>query len=158
MDLQLKDKVTLITGPAKGMGAAITLAFAREGADVLIAYLDQDDDAADTVRLVEDAGCRAVAVAGGKGHDRGEIAAGTVAPDEKPRCIEPETSRICGNPSRGRGRVLDRGRKLVFGRQPVVDRDHWHVQPTWLWYRERHDKLTTSIQPAWKVIKSLKLN
>jgi NAD(P)-dependent dehydrogenase (short-subunit alcohol dehydrogenase family) len=36
MDLQLKNKVVLITGPAKGMGAAITLGFAREGADLVL--------------------------------------------------------------------------------------------------------------------------
>ena len=40
MDLQLKDKVTLITGPAKGMGAAITLAFAREGVKLVLAGRD----------------------------------------------------------------------------------------------------------------------
>ena len=40
MDLQLKDKVTLITGPAKGMGRAVTLAFAREGATLVLAGRD----------------------------------------------------------------------------------------------------------------------
>jgi 3-oxoacyl-[acyl-carrier protein] reductase len=40
MDLQLKDKVILITGPAKGMGAAVTLAFAREGARLVLAGRD----------------------------------------------------------------------------------------------------------------------
>ena len=40
MDLQLKDKVTLITGPAKGMGRAVTLAFAKEGAKLVLAGRD----------------------------------------------------------------------------------------------------------------------
>ena len=42
MDLQLKGKVALITGPAKGMGAAITLAFAREGCDPILVGRDTD--------------------------------------------------------------------------------------------------------------------
>lgn len=40
MNLQLKDKVTVITGPAKGMGRAVTLAFAREGATLVLAGRD----------------------------------------------------------------------------------------------------------------------
>lgn len=40
MDLQLKDKVTVITGPAKGMGRAVSLAFAREGAVLVLAGRD----------------------------------------------------------------------------------------------------------------------
>ena len=42
MNLQLKDKVTVITGPAKGMGRAVTLAFAQEGAKLVLAGRDID--------------------------------------------------------------------------------------------------------------------
>src|SRR3954451_6222239 len=61
---QLKDKVALITGADSGIGRAVALAFAREGADVVGSYLEEDDDAAETRALVEDAGRRAVMVAG----------------------------------------------------------------------------------------------
>ena len=54
----------LITGGDSGIGRAVAIAFAREGADVLIAYHSQGDDAADTVRLIEEDGRRAIAVAG----------------------------------------------------------------------------------------------
>ena len=48
----------VITGGDSGIGRAVAIAFAREGADVLIVYRDEADDAADTVRLVEEAGRR----------------------------------------------------------------------------------------------------
>jgi NAD(P)-dependent dehydrogenase (short-subunit alcohol dehydrogenase family) len=54
----------VITGADSGIGKAVAIAFAREGADVLISYLDEDEDAQDTARLVEEAGRKAVLVAG----------------------------------------------------------------------------------------------
>jgi NAD(P)-dependent dehydrogenase (short-subunit alcohol dehydrogenase family) len=67
---RLKDKVALITGADSGIGRAVAIAFAREGADVLCSYWTEDDDAAETKRLVEEAGRRCVTVAGDVG-DRG---------------------------------------------------------------------------------------
>ena len=60
---RLLDQVAVITGGDSGIGRAVALAFAREGADVVIAYLEgEDDDARETARIVEDAGRRAVLV------------------------------------------------------------------------------------------------
>jgi NAD(P)-dependent dehydrogenase (short-subunit alcohol dehydrogenase family) len=61
---RLKDKKTIITGGDSGIGRAVAIAFAREGADVLIAYLNEDDDARDTARLIEQAGRKAVLAPG----------------------------------------------------------------------------------------------
>jgi NAD(P)-dependent dehydrogenase (short-subunit alcohol dehydrogenase family) len=61
---RLTDKVAVITGGDSGIGRAVALAFAREGADVVISYLDEHDDAAETRRLVEAAGRTAVLVPG----------------------------------------------------------------------------------------------
>ncbi|WP_313172676.1 glucose 1-dehydrogenase [Massilia oculi] len=61
---RLQDKATVITGGDSGIGRAVALAFAREGADVLISYLDEHDDAKETARLVEEDGRRAVLVPG----------------------------------------------------------------------------------------------
>jgi NAD(P)-dependent dehydrogenase (short-subunit alcohol dehydrogenase family) len=61
---RLRDRAAIVTGSDSGIGRAVALAFAREGADVLVSYLSEHEDAKETVRLVEDAGRRAVAVAG----------------------------------------------------------------------------------------------
>jgi NAD(P)-dependent dehydrogenase (short-subunit alcohol dehydrogenase family) len=61
---RLTGKRALITGGDSGIGRAVALAFAREGADVAIAYLNEDQDARDTAALVEKAGRRAVLIAG----------------------------------------------------------------------------------------------
>jgi NAD(P)-dependent dehydrogenase (short-subunit alcohol dehydrogenase family) len=60
---------TLITGGDSGIGRAAAIAFAREGADVAIGYRDQDGDAEDTLRLIEDAGREGMAVAGDLGDE-----------------------------------------------------------------------------------------
>jgi len=61
---RLQDKATVITGGDSGIGRAVALAYAREGADVLISYLNEHDDAKETARLVEEAGRRAILVPG----------------------------------------------------------------------------------------------
>ncbi|WP_424846088.1 SDR family oxidoreductase [Streptomyces sp. SAI-129] len=60
---RLVGRRAVITGGDSGIGRAVALAYAREGADVLFTYLDQEqDEARETSRLVEDAGRKAVAV------------------------------------------------------------------------------------------------
>jgi NAD(P)-dependent dehydrogenase (short-subunit alcohol dehydrogenase family) len=61
---RLTGKAAVITGGDSGIGRAVAIAFAREGADVLISYLDEHDDARDTAGWVEKAGRRAVLVPG----------------------------------------------------------------------------------------------
>ncbi|WP_342147983.1 SDR family oxidoreductase [Methylorubrum sp. SB2] len=67
---RLAGKKAIVTGGDSGIGRAVALAFAREGADVLISYLDEEGDAAETRRLIEEAGRKAVLVPG----DIGEAA------------------------------------------------------------------------------------
>jgi NAD(P)-dependent dehydrogenase (short-subunit alcohol dehydrogenase family) len=61
---KLTGKAAVITGGDSGIGRAVAIAFAREGADVLISYLNEHDDAKDTARYVEEAGRKCVLVAG----------------------------------------------------------------------------------------------
>jgi NAD(P)-dependent dehydrogenase (short-subunit alcohol dehydrogenase family) len=61
---KLTGKAAIITGGDSGIGRAVAIAFAREGADVLIAYLESHDDAQETRRWVEEAGRRCVLMAG----------------------------------------------------------------------------------------------
>jgi NAD(P)-dependent dehydrogenase (short-subunit alcohol dehydrogenase family) len=61
---RLSGKKALITGGDSGIGRAVAIAFAREGADVLVAYLNEHDDAREVKTLVENEGRKAVLVAG----------------------------------------------------------------------------------------------
>ncbi|KAA1251103.1 SDR family oxidoreductase [Mycobacterium simiae] len=61
---KLTGKRAVITGGDSGIGRAAAIAFAREGADVLISYLNEHDDAREVARWVEDAGRKCVLVAG----------------------------------------------------------------------------------------------
>ncbi|WP_375756566.1 SDR family oxidoreductase [Corallococcus exercitus] len=61
---RLQDRVALVTGGDSGIGRAVCLAFAREGADVAFAYLNEGDDANHTRRVIEGSGRQALALAG----------------------------------------------------------------------------------------------
>ena len=61
---RLSGKRAVITGSDSGIGRAVAIAFAREGADVLISYLSEHEDAGETARLVKAAGRKAILMAG----------------------------------------------------------------------------------------------
>jgi NAD(P)-dependent dehydrogenase (short-subunit alcohol dehydrogenase family) len=61
---KLKDKKAVITGGDSGIGRAVALAFAREGADVLISYYNEHEDAEKTKKVVEEAGRKAILMPG----------------------------------------------------------------------------------------------
>lgn len=66
---KLLGKAAIITGGDSGIGRAVALAFAREGADVLIAYLSEDADAQETMRIVQKEGHKAIAAKGDVGDE-----------------------------------------------------------------------------------------
>ena len=66
---KLDGKVALITGGDSGIGRAVAIAFAKEGADIVIVYLDEHDDAAETVSMVEEHGHRCIRIAGDIGRE-----------------------------------------------------------------------------------------
>jgi NAD(P)-dependent dehydrogenase (short-subunit alcohol dehydrogenase family) len=66
---RLTDRVAIVTGGDSGIGRAVALAFAREGAHVVVSYLDEHEDAEQTRRRVEDAGRSALLLAGDLGDE-----------------------------------------------------------------------------------------
>jgi len=64
---RLKGKVAIVTGGDSGIGRAVSALFAREGADVAIVYLNENDDAKETRRIVEGEGRACLALAGDVG-------------------------------------------------------------------------------------------
>ncbi|NUP98700.1 MAG: SDR family oxidoreductase [Armatimonadetes bacterium] len=66
---KLQDKVALITGGDSGIGRAVAVMFAKEGADVAVVYLCEHHDAAETSRLVEEQGRRCLTIAGDIGDE-----------------------------------------------------------------------------------------
>jgi hypothetical protein len=61
---RLAGKKAVITGGDSGIGRAVAIAFAREGADVLVSYLKEDDDARETARYVDEVGRKTLLVPG----------------------------------------------------------------------------------------------
>ncbi|GFZ31330.1 NAD(P)-dependent oxidoreductase [Clostridium zeae] len=61
---KLKNKVAIITGGDSGIGRAVSLAFAKEGADIVIVYLNEHTDANETKTLIESKGSKCILIAG----------------------------------------------------------------------------------------------
>jgi NAD(P)-dependent dehydrogenase (short-subunit alcohol dehydrogenase family) len=66
---KLAGKVAIITGGDSGIGRAVAIAFAKEGADVSVVYLNEHEDAGETRRLVEEKGRRCIVIAGDVGDE-----------------------------------------------------------------------------------------
>ena len=66
---RLKNRIALITGGDSGIGRATAIAMAREGANIAVAYLEEDRDADETLRLVEREGARGIKIAGDVGDE-----------------------------------------------------------------------------------------
>ena len=67
---KLQGLVALVTGGDSGIGRAVAIAYAREGADIVFTYLSEDDDAAETERLARDAGRKVIAIKMDQAHNR----------------------------------------------------------------------------------------
>src|SRR5207253_5865348 len=66
---KLQDKVAIITGGDSGIGRAVAIAFAKEGADVSVVYLEERKDANETRRLVEEHGRKCLLIEGDVGQE-----------------------------------------------------------------------------------------
>lgn len=66
---KLRDKVAIVTGGDSGIGRAVAVAFAKEGADLAIAYLEEHEDARETARLIGEVGRQCLVMAGDVGDE-----------------------------------------------------------------------------------------
>jgi len=66
---KLEEKVAIITGGDSGIGRAVAIAFAKEGADVAIVYLEEEKDASETKHLVEEQGGKCLLISGDVGQE-----------------------------------------------------------------------------------------
>ncbi|MFE8700329.1 SDR family oxidoreductase [Cytobacillus sp. FJAT-54145] len=66
---KLKDKVAIITGGDSGIGKSVAIYFAKEGADVVISYLEEHSDAEETKKLIESEGRRCLTISGDIGSE-----------------------------------------------------------------------------------------
>jgi NAD(P)-dependent dehydrogenase (short-subunit alcohol dehydrogenase family) len=78
---KLQAKVAIITGGDSGIGRAVAVAFAKEGADIAIVYLEEHGDANDTKKEIEECGRKCLLIAGDVGNEQfcSEVVAKTVA-------------------------------------------------------------------------------
>src|SRR5437660_11671601 len=67
---KLQDKVAIITGGDSGIGRAVAIAFAKEGADISVVYLEERKDANETKRLIEEQGRRCLLIPGDVGNEK----------------------------------------------------------------------------------------
>ncbi|SCY58041.1 SDR family oxidoreductase [Nitrosospira sp. Nsp13] len=67
---KLESKVAIVTGGDSGIGRAVAIAFAKEGADIVIAYLNEHGDANDTKKEIEQCGRKCVLISGDVGDDK----------------------------------------------------------------------------------------
>ena len=108
---RLQGKKALITGGDSGIGRAVAVAFAREGADVAIVYLDDRTGAAETRRLVEEAGRRCVVIQADVG-------------------VEADVSRLYGEAMPALG-----GLDVLVNNAGVEQRGKWEEYPVEAWER-----------------------
>ncbi len=66
----MRDKVAIITGGDSGIGRAVAIAFAKEGADVAVVYLEEHKDAEETQRLLEKHGRKCLLIDGDVGDEK----------------------------------------------------------------------------------------
>ena len=66
---KLANKVAIVTGGDSGIGRAVAIAFAKEGADIAVMYLNEHEDAQETERLVKEKGRRCLLIAGDVGDE-----------------------------------------------------------------------------------------